>query len=105
MNRRAKRQKYRRMEQKYKNEIRGYLTRDALMRSCTEIKREIRTISVLFHDDFSTALANSSMNEIQKQIAAHRIADEIIKHKEFVKVTDTGYGILCQLDIVLPKEL
>ena len=44
------------------------------------------------------------MNEVQKQIAAHRFADEIIKNKEFIKMTDTGYGILCQLDIVLPKE-
>ena len=80
-----------------------YLTRDAIARAC-EVHREIKTISILFQDDFSSALANSSMNEVQKQIAAHRFADEIIKNKEFIKMTDTGYGILCQLDIVLPKE-
>lgn len=47
MNRRAKRQKYRRMEQKYKNQIRMYLTRDAIARAC-EVHREIKTISILF---------------------------------------------------------
>ncbi len=102
MNRRAKRQKYRRMEQKYKNEIRRYLTRDALIRS-TETRREIRTISVLFTDEDSKSRAHY-MPDVQKKIAAHRMVDDLMKSKDFIKVIETGYGVIYQLDIVMPKE-
>ena len=103
MNRRAKRQKYRRMEQKYKNEIRMYLTRDAFVRSA-ETRREIRTISVLFTDEDSMSRAHC-MPDVQKEIAAHRIVDDLIKSKDFIKVIKTGYGVIYQLDIIMPKEL
>lgn len=103
MNRRAKRHKYRRMEQKYKNQIRMYLTRDAFIHA-SETRREIRTLSVLFNDDYSKARAQN-MPDVQKAIAANRMADEIMKNKDFIKVIDAGYGVIYQLDIIMPKEL
>ena len=91
------------MEQKYKNQIRMYLTRDAFARAA-ETRREIRTISVLFADENSNSRAHY-MPDVQKEIAAHRLADEIMKNKDFIKVVEAGYGIIYQLDIIMPKEL
>lgn len=79
-----------------------YLTCDAFARAC-ETHREIRTLSILFTDDYSKERAQN-MPDVQKAIAASRMADEIMKNKDFIKVIDAGYGVIYQLDIIIPKE-
>lgn len=104
MNRKAKRNKYKKLQRKLQNEIDFWEIRQQIEAFVENSqRREIRTVSVMYNplgtDRF---LGNITPDENIIRVA-HRMAEEILKHKEFIKVTDTGYGFLYQLDIIKAK--
>jgi hypothetical protein len=101
MNRKTKRNKYKKLQRKLQNEIDFWERKqqiDAFVENSQ--RREIRTVSVMYNlmgaDRF---LGNITPDENIIRVA-HRMAEEILKHKEFIKVTDTGFGYRYDLFIV-----
>ena len=101
MNRKAKRNKYKKLQRKLQNEFdfwREMRQIDAFTENSQ--KREIRTVSVMYNPNGADRFLGGIGPDLNIVMAANRMAEEILKHKEFIKITDTGYGILYQLDII-----
>lgn len=101
MNRKAKRNKYKKLQIKLQNEI-DFLKRKQQIDAFTENsqRREIRTVSVMYNPLGADRFLGNIEPDTNIVLAANRMAEEILKHKEFIKITDTGYGILYQLSII-----
>jgi len=101
MNRKAKRNKYKKLQRKLQNEM-DFWKEVQQIEAFTENskRREIRTVSVLYNPNGPDKFLGGIEPDVNIVMAANRMAEEILKHKEFIKITDTGYGILYQLDII-----
>ena len=101
MNRKAKRNKYKKLQIKLQNEI-DFLKRKQQIDAFVENsqRREIRTVSVMYNPLGVDRFLDNIEPDANIVLAANRMAEEILKHKEFIKITDTGYGILYQLSII-----
>ena len=101
MNRKAKRNKYKKLQIKLQNEI-DFLKRKQQIDAFAENsqRREIRTVSVMYNPLGADMFLGNIEPDTNIVLAANRMAEEILKHKEFIRITDTGYGILYQLSII-----
>ena len=104
MNRKAKRNKFKKLQRKLQNEI-DFLKRKQQIDAFVENsqRREIRTVSVMYNPMVSDRFLGNITPDENIIRVAHRMAEEILKHKEFIKVTDTGYGIRYDLAIIEQK--
>ena len=104
MNRKAKRNKFKKLQRKLQNEI-DFLKRKQQIDAFVENsqRREIRTVSVMYRQMCADRFLGDITPDENIIRVAHRMAEEILKHKEFIKITDTGYGIRYDLSIIEQK--
>ena len=101
MNRKAKRNKYKKLQIKLQNEIDFWKRKqqiDAFIENSQ--RREIRTVSVMYNPLGADRFLGNIEPDTNIVMAVNRMAEEILKHKEFIKVTDAGFGYRYDLFIV-----
>ena len=101
MNRKAKRNKYKKLQRELQNEISFYKRRQLLDAfAASSQRKEIRTVSVMYSPMTTDRFLGNIEPDTQLVMATRRLTEEIMKHKEFIKITDTGYGLRYDLQIV-----
>lgn len=102
MNRKAKRNKYRKLQRELERKIDDYnrvINLHSFAESCRkEVK--IQQISCMKLIEEYSRLPPNVLKEYYEKEIAHQMAEEILKHPEFYKITDTGYGYRYDLSIV-----
>lgn len=105
MNRKAKRNKYKKLQRELEREI-GFYKRqrfvDAFERAnSTEVKtQQIFCFRQIGADSKYINLPPEAIKEYHQKEVARQIAEEILKHKEFFSVEDLGFGYRYGLEIV-----
>ena len=104
MNRKAKRNKFKNLQRKLQNEI-DFIKRKQQIDAFVENsqRRNIRTVSVMYNPMYADRFLGNITPDENIIRVAHRMAEEILKHKEFIKVTDTGFGYRYDLSIIESK--
>ena len=104
MNRKAKRNKFKKLQRKLQKEI-DFLKRKQQIDAFVENsqRRNIRTVSVMYNPMCADRFLGNITPDENIIRVAHRMAGEILKHKEFIKVTDTGFGCRYDLSIIESK--
>lgn len=105
MNRKAKRNKYKKLQRELEVEIKSYKCKqvaDAFDRANSKLQK-IRQLScfreMLMADQ---AIVPDSLKENYKKDVVRQLAEEILKHNELMKITDTGYGY--RYDILVVEQ-
>lgn len=105
MNRKAKRNKYKKLQRELKKEIESYKCRqfaDAFDRANSTVQK-IRMLSCFREmPDLELALVPYGIKDYSKKEVVHQLAEEILKHNELMKITDTGYGY--RYDILVVEQ-
>lgn len=105
MNRKAKRNKYKKLQRELEAEIKSYKCRqvaDAFDRANSKVQK-IRQLSC-FREMLMTdqAIVPDYLEENYKKDVVRQLAEEILKHNELMKITDTGYGY--RYDILVVEQ-
>lgn len=104
MNRKAKRNKFKRLQRELQDQIDFYKRKkniDAFVENSQ--RKEIRVISVMYNP-MSNDRFNCEMDpDTYRIIIAKKMAEELLKHNKFIKCTDTGYGYRYDLLVVQQK--
>jgi hypothetical protein len=103
MNRKAKRNKYKRLQRELQNQINFWKRKqdvDAFVENSQ--RQKIRTISVIYNPMFKDRFIGDMDPDTYRIIIAKKMAEELLKHNEFIKCTDTGYGY--KYDLLVVKQ-
>lgn len=105
MNRRAKRNKYKKLQRELETKIKSYKlwqAADAFGRANSKTSK-IRQLSCFREMMFMDQTYNpESIKENYKKDVVRQLAEEILKHNELMKITDTGYGY--RYDILVVEQ-
>lgn len=109
MNRRAKRNKYKKQTIEYnrlKNEYESYLRREAFLKD--QKQRETVTISsMLFSEDVLTTqcvLGRDKVDDLRKHELVKNIAMNLSSNMQLFKKVPCDFGTRFDLQIVIPKD-
>lgn len=105
MNRKAKRNKYKKLQRELEKEIKSYKRRqvaDAFDRANSRVSkiqqlscfREMMCVDQTYNPEF--------IKENYKKDVVRQLAEEILKRNELMKITDTGYGY--RYDILVVEQ-
>jgi hypothetical protein len=105
MNRKAKRNKYKKLQRELEKEIQSYKTwqmADAFDRANSKASK-IRQLSC-FREmlDLEQVVAPELRKDNYKKDVVRQLAEEILKHNELMKITDCGYGY--RYDILVVEQ-
>ena len=103
MNRKAKRNKYKRLQRELQGQIDFYKRKqniDAFVENSQQ--REIRIISVMYNPMSNDRFIGEMDPDAYRIIIAKKMVEELLKHNEFIKCTDTGYGY--RYDLLVVKQ-
>ena len=103
MNRKAKRNKYKRLQRELQDQIDFYKRKkdiDAFVENSQ--RKGIRTVSVMYNPMSNDRFIGEMDPDTYRTIIAKKMAEEILKHNEFIKCTDTGYGY--KYDLLVVKQ-
>ena len=93
------------MQRELEAEIKSYKCRqvaDAFSRANSKVQK-IRLLSCFREMMFIDQTYNSEfIKENYKKDVVHQLAEEILKHNELMKITDTGYGY--RYDILVVEQ-
>lgn len=94
MNRKAKRNKYKKLQRELEAEIRSYKLRKMADAFCDSSKTvKIRQLSCFKElSGFDQMRIPEYAKEHYRIDIARQLAEEILKHNELLKITDTGFG-------------
>lgn len=105
MNRKAKRNKYKKLQRELEAEIKSYKLRqvaDAFDRANSKTSK-IRLLSCFREmPDFEQTYNPKFIKEYYKEDVVRQLAEEILKRNELMKITDTGYGY--RYDILVVEQ-
>lgn len=105
MNRKAKRNKYKKLQRELKKEIESYKCRqvaDAFNRANSKVQK-IRQLSCFREmPDLEQTFVPYGIKENYKKDVVRQLAEEILKRNELMKITDTGYGY--RYDILVVEQ-
>lgn len=99
VNRKAKRNKYKKIQRELERRIQFFEARSKL-EHCFSKDVKIQQISCFKPIEDYTRLPANVIKEYYQKEVARQIAEEILKHQDFFKITDTGYGYQYDLSIV-----
>ena len=99
MNRKAKRNKYKKLQRELERKIAFFDSRRAI-EGCFSTELKTQTLSCFKPIEEYSRLPPNVIKEYYEKEVSKQIAEEILKHKEFYKVTDTGFGYRYDLTIV-----
>ena len=99
MNRRAKRNKYKKLQRELERKIEMFNARSRF-EHCFSKDVKIQQISCFKPIEEYTRLPADTIKEYYKKEIAFQMAEEILKHPDFFKLTDTGFGYRYDLSIV-----
>ena len=99
MNRRAKRNKYKKLQRELERKIEMFNARSRF-EHCFSKDVKIQQISCFKPIEEYSRLPADTIKEYYKKEIAFQMAEEILKHPEFFKLTDTGFGYRYDLSIV-----
>ena len=99
MNRRAKRNKYKKLQRELESKIEMFNARSRF-EHCFSKEVKIQQISCFKPIEEYSRLPADTIKEYYKKEIAFQMAEEILKHPEFFKLTDTGFGYKYDLSIV-----
>ena len=99
MNRRAKRNKYKKLQIELERKIEMFNAKSRL-EHCFSKDVKIQQISCFKPIEEYSRLPADTIKEYYKKEIAFQMAEEILKHPEFFKLTDTGFGYKYDLSIV-----
>lgn len=103
MNRKAKRNKYKRLQRELQSQINFWKRKQDIDAFCENSqRREIRTISVMYNPMSNDRFIGEMDPDAYRIIIAKKMVEELLKHNEFIKCTDTGYGY--KYDLVVVKQ-
>ena len=103
MNRKAKRNKYKRLQRELQRQIDFYKRKQVVDAFCENSQRkEIRCVSVMYNPMSNDRFIGDVAPDTYKIIIARKMAEELLKHNEFIKCTDTGYGY--RYDLLVVKQ-
>ena len=103
MNRKAKRNKYKRLQRELQDQIDFYKRKkdiDAFVENSQ--RKEIITVSVMYNPMSNDRFIGEMDPDAYRIIIAKKMAEELLKHNEFIKCTDTGYGY--KYDLLVVKQ-
>lgn len=105
MNRKAKRNKYKKLQRALQSEIKSYKCRqvaDAFTKA-NSIERKIRMLSC-YRDmlDLEQAIVPEYLKEKLQADVVKQLAEEILKHNELLKITDCDSGY--RYDILVVEQ-
>lgn len=99
MNRKAKRNKYKKLQRKLEQRLEAFNAR-VKMEHCFSKDLKIQHISYMKPIEEYSKLSAGVNKEIYTKEVARGIAEEILKHRDFFKATDTRCGYRYDLAIV-----
>lgn len=99
MNRNAKRNKYKKLQRELERKIEMFNAKSKLDH-CFSKNIKIQQISCFKPIEEYCRLPVDTIKEHYKKEIALQMAEEILKHPEFFKLTDTGFGYKYDLSIV-----
>ena len=104
MNRKAKRNKYKKLQRELEREI-GFYKRQRFVDAFRENSVELKTQRIFCFrpmeaDSKYINLPPEVIKEYHRKEVAQQIAEEILKHKEFFSIEDLGFGYRYDLEIV-----
>lgn len=99
MNRRTKRNKYRKLQKKLENTI-AFFERLPYIENCFKEKKEIKVLSCFESVDKYLGVPEDVAKNLSKNEVARQFAEEITKHPELIRKTDLGFGIRYDLFVV-----
>lgn len=99
MNRRAKRNKYKKLQRELERKIEMFNARSRF-EHCFSKDVKIQQISCFKPIEEYSRLPADTIKEYYKKEIAFQMAEEILKHPDFFKLTDTGFGYKYDLSIV-----
>ena len=105
MNRKAKRNKYKKLQRELEKEIKSYKGRQMADAFCKANSRasKIRQLSCFREMMFMDQTYNPEfIKEYYKKDIVRQLAEEILKHNELMKITATGYGY--RYDILVVEQ-
>ena len=91
MNRKAKRNKFKKLQRKYESTLALFDARTKF-EHCFSKEVKVKRISCFKPIEEFARLPKEKIKEIYQKEVANQIAEEILKHEEIMTVTDTGYG-------------
>lgn len=100
MNRRAKRNKYRKLQKELEKKYEAAIAMAHFSKGEKRQEVKVQQISCLKVIEDYSRLSVTDIKELYRKEIAQQIAEEILKHKDYFKVTDTGYGYRYDLSIV-----
>jgi len=105
MNRKAKRNKYKKLQRELETEIKSYKLRqvaDAFARANSKTSK-VRQLSCFREMMWIDQTYNPEVIKADyKKDVVRQLAEEILKHNELMKITDTGYGY--RYDILVVEQ-
>lgn len=99
MNRRAKRNKYKKLQRELERRIEMFNARSRF-EHCFSKDVKIQQISCFKPIEEYSRLPADTIKEYYKKEIAFQMTEEILKHPDFFKLTDTGFGYRYDLSIV-----
>lgn len=99
MNRKAKRNKYKKELRKLEQKVKFYED-SARFDHIFQKDLKIQRISCMKPIEEYSRIPADVIKEVYTKEVARHIAEEILKHQEYFKITDTGFGYRYDLDIV-----
>lgn len=99
MNRKAKRNKYKKLQRELEGRIKAF---DAMTKNEHYFQKNLKVQQISCFrpiEDYAKLPADVIKEYYQKEVAK-QIAEEILKHKDFFRITDTGYGYIYDLSII-----
>lgn len=99
MNRRAKRNKYKKIVRNLENRI-SFYERKMVVDHCFSKDVKVQQIQCFKPVEEYSKIPTEIIKEQYQKEVAKQIAEEILKHQDYFKVQDTGYGYIYGLSIV-----
>lgn len=99
MNRKAKRNKYKKLQRELERKLEMYKARTSL-EHCFSKNVKVQQISCFKPIKEYSRLPVEAVKECYQKEVARQIAEEILKHQDYFKITDTGFGYRYDLSIV-----
>jgi hypothetical protein len=100
MNRRAKRNKYRRLQKELEKKYEAAIALAHFSKNANKKEIKVQQISCLKLIEDYSVIPVGEIKELYRKEIAQQIAEEILKHKDYFTITDTGYGYRYDLSIV-----